>query len=500
MSIRMTGMYSNLDTDSIISQLMKAQRTKIESVEKKKTALEWKVDAWKTLNAKIYALYTGSLSEMRYSTFYGDKTSTISDTSVATVTASSSAVNGTQELSVQKLAKSGYLTGGQIGTDLATLSSSSTLADLGYSDSDTATFEITVGSNDPVSISVSSTSTINDVISKLKSAGVNASFDATNKRIFVNSSTSGASADFKITSSDANGLSALDALGLSSTTATKIDGQDAEITLNGATFTSSTNAFSINGLTIVAQAETGSSTVTINTSLDYDGVYDKIKDFLTEYNALITEMDSLYNADSAKGYEPLTDDEKEAMSEAQIEKWESKIKDALLRRDSTLSDVTSTLKSAMSSTLEINGTKYNLASFGISTGSYFSTDENERGVYHIDGDSEDSTTSGNTDKLKSALASDPESVSAFFTKLSSSVYSALNDKMKSITGIRTVYNVYEDKKMASDIEDYEDRIDELEEKFTTMEDRYYSQFSAMETALAKLQSSSSSLSSLLGTS
>ena len=61
-----------------------------------------------------------------------------------------------------------------------------------------------------------------------------------------------------------------------------------------------------------------------------------IKGFFTEYNTLIKEMDSLYNADSAKGYEPLTDDEKEAMTDKEIEKWEEKIKKALLRRDDTV--------------------------------------------------------------------------------------------------------------------------------------------------------------------
>lgn len=51
---------------------------------------------------------------------------------------------------------------------------------------------------------------------------------------------------------------------------------------------------------------------------------------------MINAMDSAYNADSSKGYEPLTDDEKEAMSDKEVEKWEQKIKDSLLRRDSTL--------------------------------------------------------------------------------------------------------------------------------------------------------------------
>jgi flagellar hook-associated protein 2 len=339
MTIRMTGMISNMDTDSIITELMKAQRTKIDTVEKKKTKLEWKTEAWSTLNSKIYSLYTGTLSEMRFTTNYNKKATTISDSTVASVTADSSAVDGTQELAVNKLAKSGYLTGAQISTsDASTLSSSSTMSQLtGYTATGAGTIEVTVGSGAPTSISISSTTKISDVISQLKSAGVNASFDATNKRIFVNSKESGAAADFSITAAlGSDGENALAALGLNysdvASGATKIDGQDAEITLNGATFTSSSNSFSINGLNIVAKELTGASTASISTSRDSQGIYDTIKDFFTEYNKLINEMDSLYNAKSTKGYEPLTDDEKEAMTDSQIEKWETK-KRQYLRND-----------------------------------------------------------------------------------------------------------------------------------------------------------------------
>ena len=58
-------------------------------------------------------------------------------------------------------------------------------------------------------------------------------------------------------------------------------------------------------------------------------------------------MDKLYSADSTKGYEPLTDEEKEAMSEKEIEKWEEKIKDSILRKDSTLNSVASAMKNVM---------------------------------------------------------------------------------------------------------------------------------------------------------
>ena len=142
-----------------------------------------------------------------------------------------------------------------------------------------------------------------------------------------------------------------------------------------------------------------------------------IKNFLKEYNSIINEMDKLYNADSAKGYEPLTDDEKDAMSDSEVEKYEQKIKDAPLRRDSNLSTVSSTLKEVMSSGLEVNGKQMYLSDFGIETLSYFTAAENEKNAYHIDGDADDSSTSGNADKLKSMISSDPDTVVSFFSGL-----------------------------------------------------------------------------------
>ena len=128
-------------------------------------------------------------------------------------------------------------------------------------------------------------------------------------------------------------------------------------------------------------------------------------------------MDEAYNADSSKGYEPLTDEEKDAMSDKEVEKWETKIKDSLLRKDDTLNSVANTLKNDMASSFIINGKSYALSSFGISTLGYFASGENEKGVYHIDGDKDDTTTSGNEDKLRAAIASDPETVVSFFSQL-----------------------------------------------------------------------------------
>ena len=284
----------------------------------------------------------------------------------------------------------------------------------------------------------------------------------------------------------------------SGTGAVRIQGQDAIVELNGATFTSASNNFQINGLTITANQLTGADEeISITTDTDTQGIYDMIKGFFTEYNTLIKEMDSLYNADSAKGYEPLTDDEKEAMTDKEIEKWEEKIKKALLRRDDTLQSVSDSIKNAFQKSYEINGKKYSLSSFGIKTGGYFTSGNNEKSIFHIDGDSKDSTSSGNTDKLMAAIASDPDTVCEFFNKLADGVYTELSNKMKGTT-LSSAYTVYNDKSMKNEYNEYTKTIKSWEEKIESYEEKYRKQFTAMEKALATLNSNSSSLTGLLG--
>lgn len=284
------------------------------------------------------------------------------------------------------------------------------------------------------------------------------------------------------------------------TDAKKVDGQDALIKVNDIVYEGSSNSFSINGLNINLQGVTGdgdSNAITITTQTDTQGIYDKIKDFLTQYNSLINEMNALYNADSAKGYEPLSDEERDAMSESEIEKWETKIKDSLLRRDDTLSSVISAMTTAMSKGYEVNGKTMYLSSYGIKTLGYFIAPENQQNAYHIDGDEDDDSVKGNEDKLMSAITQDPDSVISFFQQLTQGLYNEVGKKMRAST-LSSTYTVYNDKEMASEYSDYTDVIKKWEEKLQKQEDYYYQKFSQMETALAKLNSQSSSLANLLG--
>ena len=630
MAMRVSGINSGLDTDAIVQELVSAYSKKTEKYEKEQTKLSWKQEAWKSLNSKVYSFYTNT-SKLKYSSAYAAKKVSVSDTTKASVTASGNAVNGTQKLNVLQTAQSAYLTGGKISTTNGEAATSETkLSELGFTENATIRVHLNKTDEDgkPIETDIKLTkdSTLADVTKELQNAGVNASLDEKNGRLYISSKDSGTIGDFTITASDAKGTNAaasnrlLDRLGIGSnsyaagdviqtkqgktaemnttlvnlgytggeTTFTvngkditvypqtnirdllndfkaagisasfdgatgklsfnsseelnftgnadvlnllgldsglkadisrdpiKLDGSDAMIVLNGVLYTSDSNSFSVNGLNITANSVTDdintlldangevdlskltdANAISITTSTDTQGIYDTIKDFLTEYNNIINEMTKLYNADSARDYEPLTDDEKDAMSDTEIEKWETKIKDSLLRRDSSLDSIMSSMISAMNKGIVINGETYALSSFGIHTMGYLNAAENEQNAFHIDGDEDDENTSGNKDKLMTAITEDADTVIEFMKQLSSNLYKAIDDNMQSTT-MRSRYKIYNDKELDKQYNNYAKLISQWEEKVSDKEEYYYKQFTAMESALAKLNSQQSSLAGLLG--
>ncbi len=492
MPIRITGMNSGLDTESIITELVKAQKTKGENIKKAQTKLEWKQEAWKQLNSKVYKLFNSTLNNMRFTADYVKKTTELSDASVAKIVTGDKAMYATQELEVIDLASTAYKTSGEV--ENATSGSSKLVNDLGIAEG--STIKVTVNGEEE-EITVTADMTIDGFVSKLQSAGLEASFDSKNKRFHIAAKKSGEDGNFTITSDDANGADALSKLGLSADKVKGTEGKSAHIKLNGVDYYSESNTIEVNGLTITAMAKS-SAPVTITTKQDTEGIYNKIKDFLKEYNSLINEMDSLYNAEASKGYEPLTDDEKDAMSDTEVEKWEKKIKDSVLRRDSNLSTLASAMKSVMLQGAKVNGEQLYLSEFGIETLGYFECEDNQRNAYHINGDEDDSTVSSKENALKAMIASDPEKVMNFFAQLSQNLYTELNNQSRSVDGVRSFGTFYDDKKMKEEYDNYTTKIKEQEERLTALEDRWYDKFSAMETAMARMQSNQSAVSSLLG--
>ena len=498
MTLRVTGLASGLDTESIISELVSVNSYKVASLQKEQTKLSWKTDAWKSMNSKVYSFYTSTLSDLRFSSSYSTRKTTVSDSNVATVKTGSGASNTTQTMRVDQMAKAGYLTGGKLGggvtanTKLSELDSSIGAGQI----------KLTIGKDNPINIDITADTTVKDIVDKLKEQGLNASFDEKNQRMFISSAETGENYDFTLESEDENGKKALAALKIDmtepNTEAKKIPGQNAIIYLNDAEFTSDTNTFEINGLTINVMQETGDKEVTLTTGVDTDGMYETIKNFITKYNELMEGMLEGYNADTSKGYEPLTSDEKAAMTETEIDEWEKKIKDSLLRRDETLGSTISALNKIMNEGIEMkDGSMMYLFDLGINTPGYFNAEENYRNSFHIDGDKDDTVSGKKEDKLMAAINADPDKVASFFQKLTEKLYSKLTDLMGS-SEYSSAYTLYNDKQMKTDYTDYTSKIAKAEADLNAKMDKYYQKFAAMEAAMAKVQNQQNSFTSMLG--
>jgi flagellar hook-associated protein 2 len=191
--------------------------------------------------------------------------------------------------------------------------------------------------------------------------------------------------------------------------------------------------------------------------------------------------------------QPLTDEERKAMGETTANKYEDKIKNALLRRDTTVDTIISTMNRSMMAGFEINGQKISLGTYGIQTLGILNASSNEQYALHINGDADDTAVSGKEDKLMKALTEDPDTVMQFMQKLFSGMYDALGDKMKSTT-MSSAYTIYNDKQMEKDYKNYNLLIKQWEDKVEEMEDRYYKKFAKMESALSNLNSQQSSIS------
>lgn len=308
---------------------------------------------------------------------------------------------------------------------------------------------------------------------------------------------------YQTVETNAGATDALTAIGLGNITGTEVKGTtstmtvvsaaDSLITLNGAQLKNSTNSITANGITFNVKAETKEGeTITLGVTNDVEGVYNTIKEFVTEYNALLKEMNELYHASSARGYEPLSADEKEAMSDDEIEKWEDKVKGSLLRRDSTLGSLIDGMRDALNTSVTVDGKKYSLSSFGITT----SSDYTERGLLHIFGDSE-GVYSGEEDLLRNALTTDPDMVSDVLSGITKNLYEEMQDRMKS-SSLSSALTFYNDKYMNNQIKEYDKSIKNWEEKLADMEDKYYKQFAAMESAMEKMNQQSTYLANLFG--
>ncbi len=368
----------------------------------------------------------------------------------------------------------------------ASVAGSSRLVDLGIKEGTS----IKVNGTEIV---VDRTTTLSSLAASMEKAGINASYDAEQGRFYLSSKSTGTENGFTVEADD-DTLKAL-GLDLADGESGKIAASDATIVYNGVEYTQSNNSFNINGLTFEVSAVGEEQSFSVEA--DVQGIYDKVKNFVKEYNSLIEEMNKLYNADSSRGYEPLTAEEKDAMTEEDIKNWEDKIKGSLLRRDSTISSLLSTMRTMLSKSVEVtnaDGTtsRFSLSSFGVVTGSW-----SERGQLHINGNEEDPEYSGYADQLMAAISANPDAVAQTFSSIGNEIYTYMQRAMRSSDTSSTM-TFYDDKTMDGEIREYEKEVKSMQQKLADEEEKYYKQFSAMETAMAKLQSQQTYLAQLFG--
>ncbi|WP_080844007.1 flagellar hook-associated protein 2 [Cytobacillus gottheilii] len=282
-------------------------------------------------------------------------------------------------------------------------------------------------------------------------------------------------------------------------------GTDAEFSINGLNTTRKSNTFTLDGVTftlkkdsVVNGVSTGES-ATINIQSDTDSIMTTIKDFVNKYNEIIGKVNGELTEERYRDYSPLTDEEKEALSEKEVEKWEDQARSGMLRRDSILSGALDQMRNNMYSEVTVsdsNGmnSNYNqLAEIGITTTRNYL----DRGKLEID-----------EEKLKAAIEDDPEAVYQLFmadgnTSSEKGLARRLRDSISST--IQTVeqragnsYKTPQSYTMGKQLLDYEEQIDRFETKLVTIEDRYWKQFNAMEKAMQNLNNQSNQLLSYLG--
>jgi len=352
--------------------------------------------------------------------------------------------------------------------------------------------EITVNGQQ---ITIGSNTTLSDVATQMSKMGVNANYDQGQGRFYINAKDTGTENGFTI-GGDEELISAL-GLDLKEGDTGRIDAADAKIVYNGVEYEQGSNSFSINGLTIEATEPGEEQTISVGN--DSQAVYDKVKEFVKQYNDLLSEMNKLYGAERLKDMEPLSDDEKSALGDKDVENWENKIKGSLLRRDDTLNSLISTMRNSLMGSVKVTGAdgtekSYSLASFGIGTTVY-----SEKGLLHIDGNTDDADVAGNTDMLMKALMENPDAVEKTLAGLGTELYTKFQKAMGRVEGSSSSMTFYNDVTMDKDISNYKDKVTKEQDKMNAAEDKYYKQFAAMESAMAKMQAQQSYVSQLFGT-
>ncbi len=268
-----------------------------------------------------------------------------------------------------------------------------------------------------------------------------------------------------------------------------ITGENGKIIVDGMEYATTDNKATVGGITYTALAKT-SKPATVSVSQDVDGIVDKVKSFVADYNKLLSSLYEKYDEKPESGYTPLTQSQKDAMKDEQITKWEEKAKKGLLYHDQTLGKIINEMRESIYTSVDSVEGKYNSAySIGISTTGL-------KGQLVLD-----------EDKLRKALAEDSDAVYNVFAKLDNSkkdaqgnvvnnpsgngiaqrlgdIFTTAMKNIKSRAGSST--SITEDSDLNTLLRNLQTKMSNFKKMMNSFENALYKKYDKMETTLASL--------------
>ena len=516
--IRLSGLASGIDTETMIKQLMQAERAPVDRLSQKKQTLTWQRDAYREMNRGLLDLRTAA-SDMLLSKNYTSKIATSSDATKVSVTASSGAVAGSVTIdSVTQLASAASAT---IQTS-PIQSSSTTLADsklFTVNGDGKVNVQINTFTADGVAvnetISLNGTQTLADLtaaINSKTSLGMNAVYnDIKGKFVLTKNSTgvlNASSPDILV--KDAN--IGTDLVSSSDPVMGK-KGINARYTIGGQELEQKTNTFTQNGLTITLNG-TSTTATTINTKLDTQANFDSIKKFVDKYNEMMDKMNKKVREEKYRDFQPLTDAQRKDLSEDEVKKWEEKAISGVLKNDSYLRDGMASFRSALSSEIDTgysytSGTETIQLKYMSQIGITSTSDFRDGGKLKLD-----------ETKLKKMLEEQPEGVYKLFTvdapppvtnpdgtitknpggldgfvRQIQEFATTMRDKISKVAGLDgAVATTY---RLGKSLADLDKSMLTWTDKLKTKEDSYYRRFAAMEKAMSQANNQSATLTNYL---
>lgn len=528
MTTRISGLSSGLDTDSIIKETLKPYQTKIDQKKQERDVTEAQQDQYRELvkaSQDFYNKYfdiTKSDSLLRDGSYKtvnftaGDGSDTATNNAAVTAKGLAGAVVDNYKVEVQALAQPAKY---QFNT--ATTEDFSKLTAL----------EVKINGQDITVVKGTQTTDqfASSINSKLTSLGMKISkSDFEGGKYTLSTNNTGDTTKFDLitttevagaTTPDANGNTIID---ISKTgvknysDATAIKGTNANVRITnsknqcveykgGSNTTNVDNVqFNFNGLTTDADkadfTKVFSSTnytadgtaVSLTGKTDVKDLKDKIVKFVDDYNTLIGKFNTKINETRNKNYMPLTDDQKSAMSDKQIETWETKATTGLLRRDSDLQRITQGMKSAMGATQALlQSSGLSLEKIGIEPVRNY-TDKN--GTYKVDGDKLEEALKTNADQIKTMFTKLPSSDTANDGGILQKLKKVLNDETMSSDSILSKKagfegtSTYLDNTLTKKLKEEQKKIDEMTKSLSDREQKLYSKYSKLETAMNSLNS------------